>query len=424
MPDGYLGNDTTSSLVCQPLSGVYTMDTTLPASATNFVNFNTIALKLNNCGVAGPVTINIANGTYAEQFTLNQIYGTSATNTVTFQSASGIAANAVIQFNGGSSAANNFVVKMNGADYTIWKNLTLQSTNASFSTLVWQLNNTRFNTYRKVAFNGPSGSLTSTNNALVFANNTSTATPGQGDDNNIFDSCLFNNGAYGIYSYVSYGSAYTYNCAFTNNTFNNQYYMGMNLSFHLSMNIHNNNINTNSTYSNYYGINYASNTGIQHAGKISRNRISAPNANGYGIAAYYMNGPNCSVLNNMINIGVGSGSPSYGMYMWYSNCKIHHNTVNITSGNANSYAAYIYNNEYSRPSSDIRYNILANSGNGATAGYCIYSVSNNTPFTTIDSNVYYQGAGAGNFGNFNGSVYTTFAAWKAEWVLLMILALL
>lgn len=65
------------------LNGVYSLGT--PTS--DFENFATVSNILTRGGVIGPTTFNIASGTYDEVVRIDNVLGTSATNTVTFQSA-------------------------------------------------------------------------------------------------------------------------------------------------------------------------------------------------------------------------------------------------------------------------------------------------------------------------------------------------
>src|SRR5688572_7753159 len=66
------------------LSGVWTINKTLPTAGTNFNSFNDCATVLNSLGVSGPVTVNVVagTGTYSEQVTFNQAPGISAIQNV------------------------------------------------------------------------------------------------------------------------------------------------------------------------------------------------------------------------------------------------------------------------------------------------------------------------------------------------------
>ncbi len=67
-----------------PLSGAYTINSTNPASSTNFTSFSMAADSLTTNGVSGAVTITVSAGVYNEYMTLGAIAGASGTNTITF----------------------------------------------------------------------------------------------------------------------------------------------------------------------------------------------------------------------------------------------------------------------------------------------------------------------------------------------------
>jgi parallel beta-helix repeat protein len=420
--DAYIFNDTfVNNVVCQPLTaGTYTIDPGLPASASNFVNFSSLASRLNNCGVTGPVTVNVAAGTYTEQFELKQYPGVSAVNTVTIQSASGIASSVNLQFNTATLAANNYVVYMNGADYTRFQNMTMTNSNTGIgSYIIWQLNNSRFNTFQNIIFNGANTSSTSQQYSIIYSNNNNAVQLNQGDDNNTINQCTFNNGSYGIYYNGSYSPYYTYNTTITNNTFSQQSAYATYLYFHINFNFSGNTITT-STANSFYGL-YVYNGGVQANSAsqfttISKNNFNITN-NGYGMYLQYVNGTNSSpviypiVSNNFIKIGSGTGT-AYGLFASYSHARYYHNTFNVTSGSTTTPAVYLQYGCCYSPLQEFKFNIVANSGNGTNAGQCIFSDMNTASQVKIDSNVYFQGTGATNFGSLNATNYATFAAWK------------
>ena len=101
-----------------PLSGVYTINNTLPTAGNNFNTFTEAIFALAD-GVSGPVTFNVApgSGPYNEQLIIPAITGASATNTITFNGNG-----ATLQF----LATNNFNragVKLDGADHIIFDGL-------------------------------------------------------------------------------------------------------------------------------------------------------------------------------------------------------------------------------------------------------------------------------------------------------------
>ena len=88
------------------LSGTKTI-----GSGGDYSTFTAAVNALTSQGVSGAVTFNVLTGTYTEQITIGQISGASGTNTITFQSQTGVAANVTLQFTPTSS--NNYVVWLN-----------------------------------------------------------------------------------------------------------------------------------------------------------------------------------------------------------------------------------------------------------------------------------------------------------------------
>ena len=92
------------------MNGTYTVD---PASSGGFAAKEFTSIKasvdsLLSLGVDGAVTVNIADGEYTEQVNLSAaISGSSASNTITFQSASGDSSAVIVKFS--ASSGSNYV---------------------------------------------------------------------------------------------------------------------------------------------------------------------------------------------------------------------------------------------------------------------------------------------------------------------------
>src|SRR6478735_392117 len=98
-----------------PLSGTYTINSTLPTGGTNFISFTDAINALNLEGVSAPVTFNVAAGqSFAEDGLVITASGT-ATNTVTFQK-SGTGANPMIRPTGTASVIDAGMI-LSGADF-------------------------------------------------------------------------------------------------------------------------------------------------------------------------------------------------------------------------------------------------------------------------------------------------------------------
>ena len=104
------------------LSGVYTLNAALPASASNLISFSALGQVLSDYGVCGPTTVNVAAGTYNDVLTLNNVVGLSATNTLTIDG--GDSATTAIENN---LANDDAVISLSAVSYTTIKNLTVRS---------------------------------------------------------------------------------------------------------------------------------------------------------------------------------------------------------------------------------------------------------------------------------------------------------
>ena len=126
--DPYTANDTTMvTLVTSMAGGVYTIDGTQAASATNFINFASAVTAMSG-GISGAVTFNVAAGTYNEQVSIGSIIGSSDTNTITFNGAS--AASTILTHD---KSIRNSTLNLNGTSDITIKNMTIAATGGSQS---------------------------------------------------------------------------------------------------------------------------------------------------------------------------------------------------------------------------------------------------------------------------------------------------
>ena len=104
-------------------------------SGGDYTTFTQAAEALNTLGVNGPVVFNVISGTYTEQFTINNITGSSAANTVIFQSQAGDSTAVVLQWTS-SGTADNYVVTINGGKYITFRGMTFKAMGTSYGKLV------------------------------------------------------------------------------------------------------------------------------------------------------------------------------------------------------------------------------------------------------------------------------------------------
>ncbi|MEB2783009.1 hypothetical protein U3A58_21730, partial [Algoriphagus sp. C2-6-M1] len=117
-----------------PLSGIYTIDP-LGTGERNFSTFqqSVDAMVLN--GLGGAVTFQVAAGTYTEQIEIPDLSGGSASNTVTYESATVTAEDVVVTF-AASTSEMNYVIGFDNASDIILRNLKLVATGTTYGRTV------------------------------------------------------------------------------------------------------------------------------------------------------------------------------------------------------------------------------------------------------------------------------------------------
>jgi hypothetical protein len=115
-------NDTAYKAVYPALCGTYTIGGATPS----FPTLNAAGTYLSLAGITCPVVFNIRDGIYTESDTLNFVPGTSAVNTVTFQSESLDSSKVVFQQSDYTNANPYSVLRINSAQYLKFKALTFR----------------------------------------------------------------------------------------------------------------------------------------------------------------------------------------------------------------------------------------------------------------------------------------------------------
>ena len=146
-----------SRMFMAPLSGVYTINPS-GSGSTNFPSFSDAVAALDLLGISGPVTFQVAAGTYNEQVTMGTISGANATNTVTFDGGAGNAATRILQY---SAPQYRGVVELMGTDYVRFRNITVNSTNSSYGYGFWFYNQADYNEITDCVMTFPPNSTSS-----------------------------------------------------------------------------------------------------------------------------------------------------------------------------------------------------------------------------------------------------------------------
>ena len=435
------GSVAASNTTMISLGGIVTVGT-----GGDFTTIASAVTALNTYGVCGPTELSLISTTYsvASALTINQINGSSATNTVTIKPASGI--NATISGSlSGTTAGAIFI--FSGANYvtidgsnngTNSRNLTiLNSTATATSAVVWLKSSTSApayssanNTIKNCKISG-----TAVLAGIYSSGNTISTTLGNASGNN--NNSYINNEFLGTptYAITTQGSSSNYNTGTTinNNVINSGVKRGGILAgYERNITISGNNISgiNSSLAFDVFGINcgYGASSGTVFANNTSSGNFvenatitnnvigSISQTNTYsamGIGLGQNAAGNSLIANNMIS-GVISNASNSDMVAGIALCaasgstvKVYHNTVamqgnvsTITSPATTTSSCLIVTTA-TTSNLDIRNNIFSNtqadgsSGmtyNGISLGYSNYSA------LTSDNNlIYVAGNGPGTY---------------------------
>ncbi len=411
--DTYNLDDTLNVIMRASLSGVYTVGGTTPDFATPTDAVNT----LNAVGVCGPVTFNIRPGTYnlnTNCLQINSILGGGPAARVTFQAENGVASSVTINSSPTGSSTNG-TFRLNGASYLTIRNLTINSSNANWTTggsAIWGTN-ASYDSVLGCILTGPTYSTYTDQFTINFYNAGSSKY-------NVIQNCTINGGGYGCIGIYGSGNTNT-GWVIDHNRVNDQTiqsYYALFLEYVDRITVTNNYITggafgggTGGYGSYFYQLtNGPTITGNTWAG--------ATMANVYGyFYLYYFQGsspsasnPKRATFSNNIVVGGKPGGSNYnGVYAYgMQEASVYNNTFvdNSDYSGSSGYNLYVY---ATGPRDSFYNNVYWNGlSAGRTTGY-FYLPSGNSHY--MDYNNYYTNAS--NLLYFQGSTYSSFDAYRA-----------
>ena len=454
-----------------PLSGVYTINAN-SFGARNYTSIAAAVADLDNLGVSGAVTFNVAAGIYDEQVNLGEVTGASSINTITFFGDVGNAFSPTVLTYTPLGSSDNWTVKMTGTDYVTFDNMTITSGGSSYASLIVYTDTvTNFNLTNCHLIGKTSGSTSSYYAGLYYAYPAVAAGNWHISDNT-FDSV-----SYAVYVYgLGYGAGSGADSIFVEDNVINTTFYGFYLRYGKYQKIHDNVVNSiisgnvrnyayyptyeldvqnnqvndamyglyvytspptsgatggiKATISNnhfegtLYGI-YLAGAGSATAEKwtdvtIENNTIEAWGSSyNYGIRLNYINASSTNrakIQNNMISLNTTSTTGTlYGIYPYHcANVDIHHNSIAANGGSLTN-SRLIYLNASSSTSlftpggNSLKNNIVANLNGGMTM--VVQSSAFGAPaYFTSENNVFYS-SNAASF-NYGGTTMSD-SVWRA-----------
>ena len=388
---GLVGPVTVKTSCLTTLSGTYTIDPS-GTGANNFASMDSAMQFLGACGISGPVTFNVAAGTYTGTIDLSDIVGGDSTNTVTINGPSTGVASLTAQT--GSSGVAIF----DGTSYVTINGMTL--VNPVGQGIIFTGGAHHITLHDNVIIGDTTGTGVS---AAIAVTNSLTSPTSYGD--NASNLTITDNHIKGGYYGVTIGGTSTTNkvsdFTINGNVLTKQYFYGIRAWYAQNLSINGNSF-TDNRAGGGYGV---------YAGYINDFVIEGNNLIGktYGLYLTYPNVYSSTgtgyipvnqsrIANNMITGG------TYGSYNYSPRyIDYHHNTYR-----GNTYGVYFGQTTLpgaNQTNLDIRNNIFVGGSN-----YAFYSIGTTPPSLTMDYNVY--NTGGSNIANFYGTIHTTLAAWK------------
>ena len=358
-------NDTIISNTIVSMHGTYTIN---PISG-NYLSFTEAINDLNVAGICGPVVFNIDSGFYNEQIVMYPIQGSSAQNTITFQST--LMDSSLVTLTHSTLQNNNYLFKIDGAAYINIQHISMIANGSTYG--------------NNIVLSSGAHNITIKNNKLVSTNTTSYSSAASAvytklegvDSVSISNNNIINSYA-GIYLEGSSSDSLNH-FIITNNIFDGFNNYALKARYVNGIEMIGNTLNSSTQGSSVYGIYIYKNKGLI----ISKNNLVLESTSStYGLYLYYCIGDasqNILISNNFIAINSGAGT-KYGAYM--SSCQylnLYYNSFNTVTGNASSKTVNISGGSHI----NIKNNSIA-----ANVGYALYAYS--IPANSVlDYNNYY-----------------------------------
>ena len=328
-------NDSFTCRKSMGLNGTFTIGGASP----DYTTFREAAFALNNFGVCGKVTFNVRNGYYNESVDINKVAGTSATNTITFQSSSLNASGVVLDtswstttaFPGSTTGINGHTLQINGTNNISFLYMTISNFgtgNNGFADVVEMYGGSSFNTFDHDILLADTIN-NSTEYGSVIYNDYYTS-----ENFNTVSYSKISGGKYGLFLYDYYPATETGNMIYANTI-------------------------TNSSACGIY-------TWYQDSLVIDRNNISLSGNIYPAIELYYISqsaggGDSTLIANNMIST---FNTDTNALYIYNNNAQInvYNNSIYSLPNTSYNYCVYVLNYN----SGIIRYadNVIMNDNSG------------------------------------------------------------
>jgi hypothetical protein len=400
----------TSVLVVTPsgaMNGSYTINPSLPISATNFHSLANFAATISCVGITGPVNVTLAPGLpiINGQISFGSISGASSTNTINI-------------FGNGNTVSSTLspIVSFAGTQFLTWDSLNILGA-SSFAGFAMHISNqSRYLIIQKSRIDAGNTSISAGNAGIAIsgANNSATAVGNNAQYITIRNNVIVG-GYFGLTMVGDVGFANNFGHVIENNEFTSFYFYGIYILHGDSIMVRNNDINrfNRPVLSIFYGIFNSNSRYI----KIHKNKIHDAGNGAYSCYPIYFANINSTagfeieVVNNLVYNNQTSGT-YYGIYgvTAINGIKIYHNTLYLNGSVGNTaikraiFIATAPNNV------DVKNNII-DFVNGSGTKYAIYITTASATFTSNRNVVFNNTTGINHFGYWVAN-RTTIGDWQ------------
>jgi hypothetical protein len=397
----------------QPLSGNYTIDSSLPATAGNYQTFTLLADDLNTYGVSGGVTVEVKEGQYDERFNLTDITGTSTVSKLLIKADPSNTGDVVLKGPGGSATMGT--ITLAATKYLTFDGINIATYPHTYSRLVYTTGQLADLFFLNCEFSQNGVSNASSYQSGIYAG--SSIFLGEGLT---FENCSTN----GVYTMLySFGSSSNPTTKITvkNCTWNNLYQSAIYASYVKEVVLHDNVFNYFASNASQYYCRFYNSTGTSGERlDIQRNEFNGGTSGyQYGLYIYYYGESvtNRSIIANnfFLDKALSSSSTRYHIYSYgLGNCDIDNNTFYTRTGSkTSSRQLYVRSgspSSYTPGSLNLRNNIFVNlNPQNNTSGALIYVIAGATGyFDNISNNLYYSD-GQATYPFYFGQNYSTLA---------------
>ncbi|UOQ97699.1 T9SS type A sorting domain-containing protein [Hymenobacter sp. 5317J-9] len=409
----------TGTTAMAQLAGTYTIDKNQPTGGTNFASFAAAATALNTSGISASVRFNVLNGPYNEQFSLGQVMGVSATDTIVVD---GGASKQTLRYTG--TSAQPAAVLLNGTDYVTLQNLTVDvAAGATYGIGVHLVGAANNNRVANCVVMGTTGATSTTANAAIAASGTVTSASSAGDANNLrIENNVLSGGYYCLILTGTSTTARTTGIRVTGNEIRDFYVYGLDVENSSAPRVLNNNVHrsTRATVGAFYGV-YLLGTA---SAAVERNRIHDPftgntAATGAAYGIYFSGdataGAENDVVNNLVYNFNGSGT-EYGCYNTSADyVRYYHNTISLDNQAATgtTQTTYGFYQTTSATGIELRNNVISVTRTGGSGDKTALAFVTTASTIASNYNDLYVGSGPGYVtGTYGTTDYATLANWR------------